>query len=53
MFVVGMGETPDIPDRLSDEGKEFLDNCLQHDPKNRDTAKVLLQHNFVKVDMFN
>ncbi|XP_044726764.1 mitogen-activated protein kinase kinase kinase 4 isoform X2 [Chrysoperla carnea] len=53
MFVVGMGETPDIPDRLSDEGKEFLDNCLQHDPKNRDTATVLLQHNFVKVDMFN
>lgn len=50
MFVVGMGEIPDIPDRLSDEAKDFLDCCLQHNPKDRSTTKDLQDHNFAKVD---
>lgn len=29
MFKVGMGETPDAPPTLSQEGHDFLDHCLQ------------------------
>lgn len=49
MFKVGMGETPEIPDSLSAEGKEFLDHCLEHDPKLRWNTSQLLQHYFCKV----
>ncbi|XP_037030628.1 mitogen-activated protein kinase kinase kinase 4 isoform X3 [Bradysia coprophila] len=49
MFKVGMGETPDAPPSLSQEGHDFLDHCLQHDPKIRWNALELLQHNFCKV----
>lgn len=45
-----MGETPEIPSVLSDEGIEFVECCLVHDPKQRWTASELLQHhNFCKV----
>ncbi|XP_058813775.1 mitogen-activated protein kinase kinase kinase 4 [Topomyia yanbarensis] len=49
MFKVGMGETPEIPDCLSEEGQDFVTSCLQHDPKQRQSAAELLQHNFCKV----
>lgn len=51
MFKVGMGETPEVPDSLSQEGHEFLENCFQHDPRERWTANELLQHNFCKVSL--
>lgn len=44
-----MGVTPDIPDTLSDEGKQFVDRCLQHNPYRRATVTELLEHNFIKV----
>lgn len=46
-----MGESPDIPDTLSDEGQEFVEHCLQHDPKERWLATDLLQHHFCKVGL--
>ncbi|KAL9693062.1 hypothetical protein quinque_012347 [Culex quinquefasciatus] len=49
MFKVGMGESPEIPDCLSEEGHDFVESCLQHDPKVRKSAGELLQHNFCKV----
>lgn len=49
MFKVGMGETPEIPSSLSDEGQEFVELCLQHNPNERATAEELLNHNFAKV----
>lgn len=50
MFKVGMGETPEIPSTLSEEGVDFVECCLFHDPKERWTATELLQHhNFLKV----
>lgn len=50
MFKVGMGETPDIPTNLSEEGVDFIECCLIHDPKDRWNATELLQHsNFCKV----
>jgi serine/threonine protein kinase len=48
-----MGESPDIPSVLSEEGVEFVECCLVHDPKERWTATELLEHtNFCKVIIF-
>ncbi|XP_049939411.1 mitogen-activated protein kinase kinase kinase 4 isoform X1 [Schistocerca serialis cubense] len=51
MYKVGMGETPSAPPTLSEEGHKFVDRCLQHDPRRRATAKELLYHTFVRVDL--
>lgn len=51
MFKVGMGEKPQAPENLSQEGNEFIDYCLQHDPKQRLSAIELLELNFCKVNM--
>ncbi|XP_026664371.1 mitogen-activated protein kinase kinase kinase YODA-like isoform X2 [Phoenix dactylifera] len=49
MFKIGNSkELPAIPDHLSDEGKDFIRQCLQREPPNRPTAADLLQHPFVK-----
>ncbi|XP_050071777.1 mitogen-activated protein kinase kinase kinase 4 [Anopheles maculipalpis] len=53
MFKVGMGESPEIPDNLSEEGKDFVGNCLQHDPKDRQKADELLQHIFCKFTFYD
>jgi serine/threonine protein kinase len=50
MFKVGMGDTPKVPDWLSDEGHSFLEQCLQHDPHQRASANELLEDTFVKFD---
>ncbi|XP_069140240.1 mitogen-activated protein kinase kinase kinase 4-like isoform X2 [Argopecten irradians] len=49
MFKVGMGGTPAIPEKLSEEGKEFLSFCFVQDPTERATAGFLVDHAFVKV----
>ncbi|KAI5740029.1 hypothetical protein M8J77_026399 [Diaphorina citri] len=49
MFKVGMGETPTIPESLSDEGQGFAELCLRHDPAQRATIFELLQHPFLIV----
>jgi len=50
MFKVGMGESPEIPSTLSEEGVDFVLCCFDHDPTERWTATELLQHhNFCKV----
>ena len=46
---VGMGQSPDVPDHLSEEGKDFLGTCFMHQPQERATAQDLLSHNFTKV----
>lgn len=51
MFKVGMGEKPEVPDTLSQEGQDFIGHCLQHEPKDRLTAIDLQQHNFCKVEI--
>jgi serine/threonine protein kinase len=50
MFKVGMGDTPKVPDWLSDEGRSFLELCLKHGPHQRATANELLEDTFVKYD---
>ncbi|KAJ3666937.1 hypothetical protein Zmor_002358 [Zophobas morio] len=49
MFKVGMGQSPDPPDHMTDEGLDFLELCFQHNPKERASAHELLDHTFVKV----
>ena len=48
MFKIGNSkELPAIPDHISEEGKDFVKQCLQRDPSNRPTAAQLLGHPFV------
>lgn len=49
MFKLGMGEKPAIPENLGEEGKDFLEHCLEQEPENRWTASLLLDHPFAKV----
>ncbi|GAB1598853.1 mitogen-activated protein kinase kinase kinase 4-like isoform X1 [Argonauta hians] len=49
MFLVGLGNTPPIPESLSLEGKEFLKHCFQTEPSHRPCAIDLLNHRFPKV----
>lgn len=46
-----MGEKPEAPESLSQEGHDFIDFCLQHDPKKRLSAIELLEQNFCKVNL--
>ncbi|XVF09906.1 hypothetical protein REPUB_Repub07fG0137300 [Reevesia pubescens] len=49
MFKIGNSKDfPPIPDYLSDEGKDFVRQCLQRNPLHRPTAVQLLDHPFVK-----
>ncbi|XP_059643553.1 mitogen-activated protein kinase kinase kinase 20-like [Cornus florida] len=47
---IGFGEElPEIPLKLSEEGKDFLKKCFVKDPRKRWTAEMLLNHPFVAV----
>lgn len=49
MFKIGNSkELPPIPDSLSEDGKDFIRQCLQRNPPRRPTAAQLLEHSFVK-----
>lgn len=49
MFKIGNSkELPAIPDHLSQEGKDFVWQCLQRNPLHRPSAAQLLDHPFVK-----
>lgn len=49
MFKVGMGNSPDPPEDMIDEGLDFLELCFEFDPKQRATAQDLMNHDYVKV----
>ncbi|KAJ4955397.1 hypothetical protein NE237_012180 [Protea cynaroides] len=49
MFKIGNSkDLPEIPDHLSEDGKNFVWRCLQRNPLHRPTAAELLEHPFVK-----
>ncbi|CAL0313363.1 unnamed protein product [Lupinus luteus] len=49
MFKIGISkDNPEIPDHLSEDGKDFVRLCLQRNPENRPSAAQLLEHPFVK-----
>ncbi|KAM0032245.1 putative mitogen-activated protein kinase kinase kinase STE-STE11 family [Helianthus debilis subsp. tardiflorus] len=48
LMKIGVGaEIPEIPGKLSDDGKDFLNKCFVKDPRKRWTAEMLLNHPFV------
>ncbi|KAK6137380.1 hypothetical protein DH2020_028893 [Rehmannia glutinosa] len=50
MFKIGNSkELPEIPDHLSDEGKDFVMQCLQRNPRYRPSAAQLLDHPFSEI----
>ncbi|KAK9948852.1 hypothetical protein M0R45_004411 [Rubus argutus] len=49
LFKIASGkDTPQFPETLSSEGKNFLRCCLQRNPADRPTAAMLLEHPFLK-----
>ncbi|XP_058113224.1 mitogen-activated protein kinase kinase kinase 20-like [Magnolia sinica] len=52
LFQIGFTERlPEIPECLSEEGKDFLSRCFIKDPHDRWTAKMLLDHPFIMNDV--
>ncbi|XP_073277396.1 mitogen-activated protein kinase kinase kinase 20-like [Primulina huaijiensis] len=53
LMKIGVGEeVPEIPGRLSEEGKDFLGKCFVKDPSKRWTAEMLLDHPFVSDNQY-
>ncbi|XP_010028241.2 mitogen-activated protein kinase kinase kinase 18 [Eucalyptus grandis] len=51
MIRIGAGdEIPEIPEGLSEQGKDFLMKCFAKNPKMRWTARMLLEHPFLALD---
>ncbi|CAA6673189.1 unnamed protein product [Spirodela intermedia] len=49
MFLIGSGESsPEIPEVLSEQGRDFLRKCFVRSPGERWTAEMLLCHSFVE-----
>ncbi|XP_022958034.1 mitogen-activated protein kinase kinase kinase 1-like [Cucurbita moschata] len=48
LYQIGKGKLPAIPDSLSDDGRDFILQCLKVNPNDRLTAADLLNHPFVK-----
>ena len=49
MYKVGMGSRPQAPACLNEEGRSFLDRCLEVDQEKRWTVQKLQTHQFVRV----
>lgn len=50
IFKIGNSkDTPEIPDHLSNDAKNFIRLCLQRNPALRPTAFQLLEHPFLRV----
>lgn len=48
LMTIGLcDQFPEIPEKLSEEGKDFLGKCFVKDPRKRWTAEMLLSHPFV------
>ncbi|CAK8568244.1 unnamed protein product [Lathyrus sativus] len=43
-----LNRSPDIPETLSPEGQDFLEQCFRRNPADRPSAAVLLTHAFVQ-----
>lgn len=49
LMKIGVGAgIPEIPAKLSDDGKDFIAKCFLKDPRERWTAEMLLDHPFMK-----
>jgi serine/threonine protein kinase len=52
LWLVIAKQSPEIPEGLSEDGKDFLRNCFAMKPCQRSTAKMLLNHPFVSRPMY-
>jgi serine/threonine protein kinase len=50
LYLLGTGNSPPIPDDLSDSAKTFLTESFTLDPEKRPTASILLDHSFTDID---
>lgn len=48
LFRIGKGELPPIPDTLSKDARDLIQQCLKVNPNDRPTAAELLEHPFVR-----
>ncbi|KMZ74116.1 hypothetical protein ZOSMA_135G00450 [Zostera marina] len=48
LFKIGRGERPAIPEDLSTDARDFINQCVQVKPTDRPSSKELLGHPFVK-----
>ncbi|KAJ4963685.1 hypothetical protein NE237_023624 [Protea cynaroides] len=52
LYRIGFGEElPEIPEEMSEQGKDFLRKCFVKDSSNRWTVEMLLNHPFVADDI--
>lgn len=52
LFSIGQGKPPPIPDSLSRDAKDLIQQCLRVNPKDRPTAAELLEHPFVRRPLY-
>lgn len=50
IYLLGKGQSPPIPEELSDSAKDFIKLCFTSDPEARPTATELCAHGFVDYD---
>ncbi|PHT56892.1 hypothetical protein CQW23_05378 [Capsicum baccatum] len=51
LMAIGVGDQlPEVPEKLSEKAKDFLEKCFVKDPRKRWTAEMLLDHPFVVAD---
>lgn len=48
IFRIGIGAPPPIPDTLSKDAHDFIQQCLRVNPNDRPTAAELLEHPFLR-----
>jgi len=49
LYYIGQdGHTPQVPEELSKECRDMIQMCLQRDPDQRCSARMLMDHTFVK-----
>lgn len=48
LFRIGKGVPPTIPDHLSSDARDFIQQCLRVNPNDRPTAAELLEHQFLR-----
>ncbi|KAM7481926.1 hypothetical protein LguiB_006509 [Lonicera macranthoides] len=52
LYQIQCKEVPDMPEEMSEQGKDFLRRCLAKHPANRQTAEMLLSHPFITIGNF-
>lgn len=50
IYAIGSGDTsaPELPQKFTEEARDFVSRCLVRDPDQRPSAAQLLEHEFLK-----